>query len=63
MISGTNGILGSADGAMILNKANRTDTSAILSVSGRDQADMRIKLKRNPNTLAWNMVAVEQEVY
>ena len=63
MISGTNGILGSADGAMILNKANRTDTSAILSVSGRDQADMRIKLKRNPTTLAWNMVAVEQEVY
>src|SRR5699024_11349611 len=36
MISGTNGLLGAADGAFILQKKKRTDRSAKLSVVGRE---------------------------
>ena len=36
MISGTNGLLGAADGAFLLQKEKRTDGSAILDVAGRD---------------------------
>lgn len=39
MISGTNGLLGAADGAFILQKKKRTDNTAILDVVGRDQPD------------------------
>ncbi len=36
MISGTNGLLGAADGAFLLHKEKRTDNTAILDISGRD---------------------------
>ena len=42
MISGTNGLLGAADGAFLLQKEKRTDGSAILDVAGRDQQDQRL---------------------
>lgn len=35
-ISGTNGLLGAADGAFILEKEKRTSNTASLEVSGRD---------------------------
>ena len=44
MISGTNGLLGAADGAFLLQKEKRTDGSAILDVAGRDQQDQRLLL-------------------
>ncbi|MFQ9555896.1 MAG: hypothetical protein ACLR1P_08050 [Oscillospiraceae bacterium] len=44
MISGTNGLLGAADGAFLLRKEKRTDGSAILDVAGRDQQDQRMYL-------------------
>ena len=39
MISGTNGLLGAADGAFLLHKKKRTESTAILEISGRDQQD------------------------
>ena len=50
MISGTNGLLGAADGAFLLQKEKRTDGSAILDVAGRDQQDQRIYLTRDRGT-------------
>lgn len=41
MISGTNGLLGAADGAFLLQKEKRTGITATLEVSGRDQQDQR----------------------
>lgn len=35
MISGTNGLLGAADGAFVLSKKRRTDNNATLDVTGR----------------------------
>ena len=36
MISGTNGLLGAADGAFVLKKKKRTDRTAVLSIVGRE---------------------------
>lgn len=36
MISGTNGLLGAADGAFIMQKEKRTENKAVLEVAGRD---------------------------
>ena len=45
MISGTNGLLGAADGAFILHKKKRTDKEAVMEVVGRDQQDQEITLE------------------
>ena len=41
MISGTNGLMGAADGAFLLQKERRTDSAATLDISGRDLQDQR----------------------
>lgn len=61
MISGTNGLLGCADGAFLLHKEKRTDTNAILGIVGRDQADQTLYLKRDPQRLIWNYDRSETE--
>lgn len=53
-ISGTNGLLGAADGAFIMYKSKRTDGDATIEVSGRDQPDKHFMLTRNKETLCWN---------
>lgn len=63
MISGTNGLLGSADGAFLLYKENRTSTAAVLDVSGRDQQDQRLYLSRNKEHLTWELEEVETEIW
>lgn len=63
MISGTNGLLGAADGAFLLQKEKRTGNTATLEVSGRDQQDQRLHLKRNENTLAWDLERKETELW
>ena len=61
MISGTNGLLGSAAGAFMLVKEKRTDQTATLDVSGRDQKDQRIYLTRDNERLIWELDHVEAE--
>ena len=63
MISGTNGLLGAADGGFILRKEKRTSNSAMLEVSGRDQPDQKIYLNRNPETLVWELERTETELW
>ena len=63
MISGTNGLLGAADGAFLLAKEKRTSNSATLDISGRDQQDQRLHLTRNEITLAWNLERAETELW
>ncbi|MDE6425294.1 MAG: helicase RepA family protein [Ruminococcus sp.] len=54
-ISGTNGLLGAADGAFVMYKSKRTDTDASIEISGRDQSDRKILIKRNTETLCWDL--------
>lgn len=62
-ISGTTGIYGCADGAFVLSKEHRTDSTATLSISGRDQPDQRIHLVRDEATLQWNFDHADTELY
>ena len=50
-ISGTTGLLGCADGAILMQKEKRTDNKASLDIVGRDQPDQKIHLIRDEVTL------------
>ena len=63
MISGTNGLLGAADGAFLLQKVKRTGNAAILEVSGRDQQDQKLYLARDPEKLVWTLDHAETELW
>lgn len=63
MISGTNGLMGAADGAFVLSKEKRTSNNATLDVAGRDQQDMKIHLVRDSKRLVWNFEKSETELW
>lgn len=63
MISGTNGLLGAADGAFLLQKERRTSNAATLAISGRDQQDQRLYLTRNEERLIWTLERAETELW
>ena len=62
-ISGTNGLLGAADGAFVLSKEKRTANAATLDITGRDQQDQRIHLVRDPQRLVWEFEKSETELW
>ena len=62
MISGTNGLLGAADGAFILIKKKRTDNEATMQVVGRDQEDQVLTLEFNRDRCVWELKKVEKEL-
>ena len=55
MISGTNGLLGAADGAFLIQKLVRLKPGITVDVSGRDQQDQRLTFERNPENLRWEL--------
>ena len=63
MISGTNGLLGAADGAFVLQKEKRTGNTAVLEVSGRDQPEQRLILKKDMEHLVWELEKSETELW
>ncbi len=63
MISGTNGLLGAADGAFLLQKEKRTSKTATLEISGRDQQDQKLFLTRDEDSLIWELEKVETELW
>lgn len=63
MISGTNGLLGAADGAFLLQKEKRTSDAATLDISGRDQQDQRLHLRRDTDRLIWQLEKAETELW
>ena len=62
-ISGTNGLLGAADGAFLMYKTKRSDSEATIEVSGRDQSDKKIMLSRNKETLCWELSGEKSPEY
>ena len=63
MISGTNGLLGAADGAFVMQKEKRTENKAILELAGRDQQDQKLELKFNRELCVWELVKAETELW
>lgn len=58
MISGTNGLLGAADGAFVMQKEKRTDNKAVLEVAGRDQQDQKLWLNFNRERCVWELTKI-----
>lgn len=63
MISGTNGLLGAADGAMVLHKNKRTDLHASLSIVGREQQDQTLALEFLPQTCTWKFINAQKDLW
>ena len=61
MISGTNGLLGGSDGALLMKKENRTDLTATLELSSRDQPEQKLYITKNPESLIWELDHAETE--
>ncbi len=63
MISGTTGLLGCADGSLLMQKKKRTALDATIDVVGRDQQDQILYLKKDPKTQIWNLEKMENELH
>jgi RecA-family ATPase len=63
MISGTNGLLGAADGAFIMQKKKRTDNTATMDIVGRDQPDQRLTLDFERVRCIWGLTKAETELW
>lgn len=62
-ISGTNGLLGAVDGALILYKKKRTSSEATLDIIGRDQQEQEITLEKDLETCVWKKVKAEIDLF
>jgi len=63
MISGTNGLLGAADGAFIMQKKKRTANTAIMDIVGRDQQDQELTVDFNRERCVWTLTKAETELW
>ena len=63
MISGTNGLLGAADGAFVLKKKERTDSEATLEITGRDQPDQKLTLEFDQDRCIWKLLQAERGLH
>ena len=63
MISGTTGLMGCADGALLMKKEQRTSLQANIEIVGRDQEEQILYLKRSPETQVLELERREKELY
>ena len=63
MISGTNGLLGAADGAFIMHKKKRTDNTALMDIVGRDQPDQELTIEFDRERCIWKFQKAETELW
>jgi len=61
-ISGSNGITGAADTAIVLSKAKRTDDNAVMYSTGRDIEQKEVVISFNKNSLRWEILGDIGEV-
>ena len=63
MISGTTGLLGCADGSLLMQKKKRTALEATIDVVGRDQQDQELLLQFDHEKCVWKLIKAETEVW
>ena len=63
MISGTTGLLGAADGSIMLQKKKRTDNEATMQIVGRDQPDQELKLEFDREKCVWELTKAETQTF
>ena len=61
LISGTTGLMGSADGAWVLRKASRLAPEATLDVTGRELADRQLRLRFDEQSKRWDFIGFSHE--
>ena len=61
-ISGSNGLMGAADGGFIMVKQKRVEGKATIDITGRDQQDQKLHLQFDKNTFLWNLIKAENDV-
>lgn len=59
-ISGTQGLAGACDGIIMLKRA-RNSNDATVSITGRDDAEKKLALQFNPDTLTWTSVGSAED--
>ncbi len=62
-ISGTNGLLGAADGAFILEKKKRGSNKAIMEMVSRDLPDQKFHLSFDTQKCLWQLEELEKESF
>jgi len=62
-ISGTTGLLGAADGAIVLQKKKRIEDTATMQIVGRDQEDQELELVFDRKHCFWLMTKAEKTIY
>lgn len=63
MISGTQGLFGAADGALVITKERRTGNKAVLEIASRDQQDIKLNLEMERSTCLWKLQKIENELW
>lgn len=63
LISGTNGLLGAADGTFVMQKPKKTENVATLDIVGRDQPDQKLYLSFDRNICVWKFVKSNCELF
>ncbi|MCD7920305.1 MAG: helicase RepA family protein [Clostridiales bacterium] len=62
-ISGTTGLLGAADGAIVLQKKKRIEDTATMQIVGRDQEDQELELVFDRKHCFWLLTKAEKTIY
>lgn len=59
MISGTQGLLGAADGALVIKREQRTSNKAVIETSGRDLQAIKLNIEMDKETCLWKVKSIE----
>ena len=62
MISGTTGIMGAADTALVITKKNRESKDATLHITGRDVEQSDLTIRFNSECCRWELVGNAEEI-
>ncbi|MFA6224279.1 MAG: bifunctional DNA primase/polymerase [Desulfomonilaceae bacterium] len=60
-VSGSNGLSGTADQLWKLDRSDRNENEATLSISGRDVEPIRAALEMDPNTFTWKWLGCAKD--
>ena len=63
MISGTQGLLGAADGALVITREQRTSNKAVIETSGREQQAIKLNIEMDMETCRWKLNKIENELW
>ncbi len=61
-LSGSVGVMGALDAALVISKDKRTDNEAMLHVTGRDMESLELSIEFNKTTMRWECHGTTKDV-